>query len=326
MAEPASVRVVREYKERLARQEAAQMADMARHWVGVQDGLERSIAKLAEQVSKQVAQGKPPTESQLWEMERYQALLAQTRQQVTHYNAYAERAIAEAQRAAMQLGLAQADAAIEATGLRLSFARLPVDAVEAMVAILGEDSPVHDLLRNAYPDAVEGMNRALLNAIAQGWNPRETARAMRDGLDVGLTRALRIARTEQIRAWRESSMARYRQSGVVTGYKRICAKGERTCIACLLLDGTHYDVESDLDDHVNGRCSQIPEVVGFEPPEWETGREWFDDLDGDAQERILGADAYERWQDGDIELNDLVQRTHSETWGDSIGVRPVSEL
>jgi SPP1 gp7 family putative phage head morphogenesis protein len=297
------------------------MARMAREWIAVQDRLEKDILKLAQELSKKAAAGEVATQAQLWQMDRYQSLLAQTRTQVSRYAGWAEGSVSQEQLEMGLLGQAHAGSAIQAYGIAGTFDRLQPEVVRAMVGLTGDGSPVKDLLLKGWPDSVDGLTKALLDGTALGWNPRKTAREMQTGVDRGLDRMIRIARTEQIRVYRASTLERFQDSGVVTGYKRIAAKQERTCLPCLLLDGTEYDVDEELDDHVNGRCAMVPIVRDYADPSWPSGRDWFDDLDEDAQARIMGPGNFAKWQDGEVELDDLITRTHDKVWGDSVGVR-----
>jgi SPP1 gp7 family putative phage head morphogenesis protein len=171
------------------------------------------------------------------------------------------------------------------------------------------------------------MTEALINGVALGWNPRKTARAMREGLQAGaLQRSLVIARTEQLRAYRTATLETYRQSGVVVGYKRLAAKSARTCIACLMADGTFYPLEESFEEHPNGRCTLVPVVKGRPAPEWETGRTWFERQPADVQRGILGPAAFEAWQAGAIRLEDLVERHEHPVWGGSLGQRSLRSL
>lgn len=323
---PEVVQVVNANRVAVAAQEARAIALMARQWIGVQDTLKDNILKLAQEMAAKAAAGEVVTASKLWEMTRYQALLAQTRREVIRYAGVAADDIAKQQLAAGLLGQQHAGAAIGAYGIAGTFTRLEPSAVQVMIGLTGAGSPVRDLLVQAWPDAIDRLTKALINGAALGWNPRKTAKAMTEGLDGALGRMMRIARTEQNRVYREASRQRYADSGVVSGYKRISAKQERTCIACLLLDGTLYDVDEPLDDHVNGRCAMVPVVIGYKEPAWPTGRDWFESQDEDAQRRIMGDKAYDAWQGGSIELDDLVKRTDDATWGPSVGVRSVDAI
>lgn len=323
---PEVVQVVNANRAAIAAQEVQAIALMARQWIGVQDTLEQSILKLAQEAAAKVAAGEVVTASKLWEMQRYQALLAQTRQQVTRYAGVAANDIAKQQMAAGLLGQQHAGAAINASGVVGTFNRLEPNAIRDMIGLTGAGSPVRDLLIQTWPDAIDRITKALVNGTALGWNPRKTARAMTEGLDGALNRMMRIARTEQNRVYREATRERYQQSGVVTGYKRICAKQERTCLACLVLDGTFYELEDEFEDHVNGRCALVPCIRGRDAPEWPTGRDWFESQDEDAQRRIMGDKAFDLLAQGRITLDSLVKTTSDPVWGTSVSVRSVDAI
>jgi len=146
-----------------------------------------------------------------------------------------------------------------------AFTRLAPSAVEGMVGMMGDGTPLRQHLQGVYGDAARGMSKYLVRAVTQGLNPRETARQMRKGLGIGLDRALTIARTEQLRVYRESQRLTYQASGVVEGYQRISAKSRRTCLGCLLADGQVYPLSVPFEDHVAGRCLSPGTVVSGAP-------------------------------------------------------------
>jgi len=266
MLESVVVTVARQFQRQLLAREARQMAEMAGRWVSVQDALEANITKLVKEFAALRARGIEPTAGQLSRMTRYHDLLMQTRQEVSRYvDNYAAGLIAGEQAAMLDLGADHAGRLLATTGLRTSFNRLPVPAVQSMVGFTADGTPLRDLLMKGWPDAVDGLTKALVDGTALGWNPRKTARAMRQGVDSGLDRMLTIARTEQLRAYRTSTQESYRESGVVAGYRRLAAKQLRTCMACLVLDGTFYRLEEEFGDHVNGRCLAPGAVVNGPP-------------------------------------------------------------
>ena len=57
MADSEVVRVMRAFQRQLAARDAVQMAQMAKHWVGVQDRLETNIYKLAKQIAEKYVTG-----------------------------------------------------------------------------------------------------------------------------------------------------------------------------------------------------------------------------------------------------------------------------
>jgi SPP1 gp7 family putative phage head morphogenesis protein len=158
----------------------------------------------------------------------------------------------------------------------------------------------------------------LTRSTALGYNPRKTARLIQDDLAMGLNNAMQIARTEQLRVYRETSRMQYEESDVVKGYKRIAALSDRTCPACLMADGTVYRTTTEFWEHVQGRCSLIPIVIGAPDPEWETGMDWFKRQNPDTQQKILGPGRYNAWKDKQFQLEDLITKKRNKTWGNAL--------
>jgi SPP1 gp7 family putative phage head morphogenesis protein len=327
-SEPDVVRVLREFKRALLAGEAEQVATLTLRWRDVERLLEESILLLAQELADLHATGMPATQGAVMRLERYQRLLAQVLDEIARYTAYAERLVTTGQREMAALGLDAAHAAIRASGVRGGFNVLPVSAVEAMVGLAGDGSPLFDVLRKRAlsPDAVEGLTQALVRGTALGWNPRKTARAMRSGLAEGLQKALVIARSEQLRVYRHATVEGYRQSGVVSGFRRLATKDARTCMACLVSDGEVFRLEQEMDDHPCGRCTAVPIIIGMPPVQWQTGAEWFGGLAESTQRRMLGDRRYELWREGRFGLEQLRRTAHSDVWGDSPRVATVAEL
>lgn len=319
---------VQGFKIGLAAEEAQLMGLMARRWVGVQDRLQKDIVALVQRMASIQEGGGAVSESLLWQEKRYQQLLAQTRSEVTKYIAFADKTIQAEQMSMGLLGQKQAGQALRAWGIGGNFSQLNPFAIRDMVGLTAKGAPVRELLAKSWPDAVEGMTKALVDGAALGWNPRKTAKAMTEGLDQGLERCLKIARTEQIRAYRTSTLERYRESGMVSGYRRLAAKQERTCIACLIEDGKFFPLDVEFEDHINGRCAAVPVILGREdePLPVASGQDWFEGLDDEAQQRIMGQGKWQAWKDGEFALDDLVKRTTDSVWGTSLGTRSLGEL
>lgn len=312
------------FKQGLAARESIIIARMARQWMTVQDRLWREIEALAAEFAKLES----PSMAKLFQMQRYQSLVMQIREQTELYNAWLVPAIAKEQRYMATLAQKQAGAAFRAWGIGGAFDVIEPGAVEAMVGIAANGAPLVTLLQKAWPLAIDKLMQALINGTALGWNPRKTAREMMIGVDAGLNRMMTIARTEQIRAYRVATLGRYRSSGLVSGYRRVAAKQERTCVACLLEDGKFYELSIEFEDHTAGRCTLVPIPWGHEddPLGRESGRQWFEKLDADAQQRIMGTGKWQAWQAGKFGLDDLVKRTYSPEWGTSIGVASLGSL
>jgi hypothetical protein len=81
-----------------------------------------------------------------------------------------------------------------------------------------------------------------------------------------------------------------------------------------------------LPDHPHGRCTGVPVIKGQAPLKYQTGEAWFDTQDAATQRDIMGPGRYEKWKKGEVKFSEFAQTTHSETWGDGLGVTPMRAL
>lgn len=333
MADPRVVQVMREYKQLLLAREALQMQQMARAWLDVERRLDDSLQALAAEVAALRAEGEVVTASTLYRLERYQRLAAQVQRELRRYADYAAQQIARGQADAGALGVEHAVGAIEASyqpyGLRVGFDRLPVEATEYMVGLAGDGSPLRDVLRQrviAESGALDRATQTLVNATAQGWNPRKTARAMANDFTAGLDKALTVARTEEMRVYRQASVGQYAASGVVQGQKRLATHDSRVCLGCLAAEGKVYPIDAVIPDHPNGRCTGVPIVVGLPDVQYAAGEEWFAGLSPDEQQAILGPQRYELWSSGQVPFTSFSTQHENATWGPSVAPTPLGGL
>ena len=322
---------MRQFKADLLAQESVQMMRMAQTWLDLELGMRASFSDLAQEVYAMRQAGDKIDRATLYRLERYRRLLRQMQETiVTRYAPYVADEVTAQQRRLLGRGINDASAAIQAVqaerGVGATFDRLPVEAVERMVGLTGDGSPLMDVLRDAYPDAVNAATNVLIDATARGINPRETAdRMMQAAGGTALNRALVIARTEQLRVYREASRAQYMESGLVRGFRRLATHDSRTCPACLALEGEYYDVASPLRVHPQCRCAMIPVVKGYRDLRFEYGEPWLQSQPEETQRAILGKGGYEAWRHG-VPLSRFASITPNQTWGDTVRVTPVNDL
>lgn len=205
--------------------------------------------------------------------------------------------------------------------------RLASGAVEQAVAVTQTSAPVGQLLSSLGPQAAKAVTDALTTGLAMGSNPRVIARQMRDALGGNLTRALTIARTETLRAYREASRGEYlANSELLEGWVWMADLSNRTCAACIAQHGTLHPLDEIMATHPRCRCSMAPKPrsyrsIGFssqpEPPPMETGPQWFRRQPKGVQREILGPAKLRAYQAREITLPDVVARTDSPVWGPS---------
>jgi len=283
--------------------------------------LQRKLTLLTDRIDAARQAGEPINDAWLFRQERFRELLDQVTLEIARFSEFTARELTAEQRKAVRaaqkdserLLLANRGPAVEA-----SFARLPAGAVESMVGFLSDGSPLTNLLNELPGDANRAVSAALQEAVAAGYNPRKTAKQIKSALGGNLTRALRISRTETLRAYREATHRTYKaNSDIVDGWYWLATLNGRTCAACIALNGTFHPLEERMASHVQCRCTQIPALKG-DPPPIEQGEKWFAKQDEKTQRAILENDAaFEAFKAGDLKLTDLVGRRDSPQWGTS---------
>jgi SPP1 gp7 family putative phage head morphogenesis protein len=315
------VQFLRERKAALLREEEAQMQEMARHWLQVERTLEADMLRVADELSR----NQITSQAAAMQNERLQRLLWQARGETARFNDWADGNITRKQ---MELAAQGIDDATQALQMTIStyFDRLPVESLNAMFGFAADGSPLANLLRSNYGEAVNGLLDALLKGLTLGNHPTDIGRMMAEEFGIGLQRALTIARTEQLRAYRAGSLEQYRNSGVTVRYKRMSARDERVCAGCLFSDGMEFETDHDFDEHPNGRCTMVPVVDGAEDMSvFESGQDWFRGIDPEMQQSILGGSGFDAWKNG-TSLDDLFQFVNDPTWGGKFIPAPVGKI
>lgn len=219
-----------------------------------------------------------------------------------------------------------------------SFTRTDQDALEqiierAMTNVVSASLPISD-------ESLEAVKSSLIRAVPSGWHPNAAAaemlRRVRGGFSGGLTRALRIARTEMLDAHRAANRAQNAANSTVEAVVWHADLSSRTCPSCIAKHGTEYPPDTPGPyDHQNGRCTFIPKTkswadLGFpeleEPPSvFQNSQSWLDQNPEDAIAAI-GPDRYRMLMDGQISLSDLSHRVENPNWRPSYTATSIIDL
>lgn len=326
-----SEQVIEEFRRRVLAREAETMREMARRWLEVENAIAARMQLLADQVARMRADGEAISTAKIMRLENYRALLAQAKAEVARYNLWAAGEIERMQRELAALGIEQAAASIRAAYLDYGqigayFDILPVEAINAMIGWAGDGTPLYKLLMQDYADNILDLTQTLINSTAMGVNPRETARLMAQAMNGNLDRALTIARSEQLRVYRQASREQMQASGVVEGYIRRCALSDRTCLACFALDGTEYETDELMEVHPSDRCFMQPKIKGLDPVGAETGEQWFNRQSEETQREMMGDAKYDAWKAGKFGFRDMAKTYNDPTWGPSVRVASLGDL
>lgn len=288
-----------------------------------------------------------PAAYQLNQLERLTVALAQSQATLTTLSGLSAAAVGEGA-ATVVAATSAAEPAIIAAQLPASMAAAAASTYAARVA----PTVLEVIARRArqqinakhWPlstDATEAMRRALTVGIATGTNPIEVARQMlarvEGEFNGGLSRAVTVARTEMLDAYRDTAQAvDQANDDVVASWIWICALGPRACPGCWGMHGTEHPLsEPGPLDHQQGRCARMPKIKTWaelslpfdeDHDHVPDARAVFAALDPDTQRRIMGPRRLALLNSGQITLTDLAHRRPSEAWRTSYAPQTVAQL
>lgn len=318
--------------ELLVKDSMAQQA-LDRAWAQLEQRLQLELTELLRELQANGIR----TPSQLYQVQRFQQLLLQIDQELLLFNTEAARDLESMQRTMIEsaywssMSWVQQRAA--AMGLELggaagvTFDRMNPLAVEAIIGILADGSPVLPILQEVALESTALLVAALVEGVARGEHPVKLARDLvQQGLARDLQRVQSITRTEMLRASREATLEGYRNSGVVVGYQRMSALSLRSCIGCIASHGRKYPLSVPFEEHPNGRCYPVPVLDWNDAEPMLDGKQWFDSLTDGDRRQILAPGAFDLYKAGKVDFNQLASLRIDPVWGNSILPTPVSQL
>jgi SPP1 gp7 family putative phage head morphogenesis protein len=323
----------------LSRERKAATA-LVRAWGTAWQRLEQDAIRLIEQIDAERSAGREVSRALLLRQARVQELQRQVEAEMARLMPFTDETVRQAQGQAIQAALDESRRLVQAglpfpgqatARLMAAWNRVPVASLESLVGVLQDGSPLANLLDELGTQTAQDIGEALVNGLVAGRNPRIIAGEMRRQSGLGLTRALRISRTEVLRAHRSAALMAYRMnSRVVRGWRRYAKMDIRTCAACIMAHGRFYRLDEMPDFHVQDRCALIPETVSWSDlgieglPETQPvaqegdGWRWFQDQPADVQREILGGPMYEAWQAGKVQPSQFSHVDHDEVWGNAL--------
>ncbi len=228
-------------------------------------------------------------------------------------------------------------------GVTISFGDVSEDALAAIIA--RSTQQIHSRTRPLSRDMEQAMKRQLTQGIAEGLNPRETARRILQDVEGefagGLGRAMTIARSEQLDSMRlADQLSHQANADVIAANVWMCELSAETCLSCLAQHGKEFPVDAfGPEDHPNGRCAFVTRLKSWaelglgegvpEPPDVISagdGRAFFDSLTADTQRQMMGPAKFEAFQRGEFAWDDLTVRRENPDWRAYYTERPLKEL
>lgn len=317
------------HRQALLRQERAAASAMVRAYGESWQRLQEELHRLNGDIVAARAAGETVNLSWLTRQERLEALRRQVERELRQFAEYADGAVLAQQRAAVEVAQRNTgellDMALGRGPVVIGYNRMPREAAEALVGFASDGSPLRTLMGGLGGGVGQGVIDALTTGLVTGLNPRETARLIRRAYGMGLTRALRISRTETLRAYREASRQSYlANSDIVKGWYWQAALSARTCVSCWAMHGSLHELNETLDSHPQCRCTMFPALkswkeLGYpnaeDSPTPRTGPELFAEQPAEVQRAVLGPAAYEAYRAGGVSLRDFVGVKEDARWG-----------
>lgn len=185
------------------------------------------------------------------------------------------------------------------------------------------------------------VRRELIRGVETGDNPRTTAARMvaqvEGAFNGGLTRALTIARTEVLDAYRSSShQIHAANADLVPAWQWLATLDTRVCPSCLAMHGQQFPTSQPGPwDHQQGRCARLPVLapwsqLGISAPEPPSAvpdaQAWFAGLSRVEQLRIMGPARLGLLETGQVGWGDLATLRTTTGWRPSYVPTPVRDL
>ena len=299
-------------------------------------GVRKELDQFWAKVAAARAAGERTSPAWAFQQRRLQQVLDETSRQMARYSQAAALVTEQRQRAAIQEGLDHAQGLATTVvqeglpGLAVDLGRTNPAVLNAGVGFLADGSVLRNHLAKTLPGpTVDGIRDVLVHGLATGkgqdWMIRQATRTL--GLAHG--RATTILRTESLRAYRAASQATYEaNANVLGGWVWNAHLDARTCVACVLMDGTEHPLNATLDGHPRCRCAMIPRTRSWEDilgpdgadlpdtrPPTRSGKAWLEAQSPTTQRAIIGRAKFTAWQEGHITLDDMVARRHDADWG-----------
>ncbi len=364
---PTIIDFIEKFQEDLLKRERRSASEMVRVYAEGWRKISRQIKRLNAELAELIKMGEQPGPGWIAQNERARALQAQIQRELAKFTKYAEESIVKQQSEAIRLALEQSQDLAELSighGLEGFWNRINRPAVEIMVGMNQPGSPLHKLLNDILAEGAEAARQALEQSILLGYGPERVAREIRNALGISLDRALKISRTEILRAYRIANLESYKQNpNIIKGWKWLTAGDGLVCISCRLMNGTVHKLSEEMHSHPNCRCAMSPITISWEdlgemygldfsgidnPPididalaeKWGlsekqvrqykinqmSGKDWIESLSDNEQMRLMGKTKFYAWKDGAFDLDDLLRTTYSAEWGAGIRQARLDEL
>lgn len=315
---PTPLEAARAFRLSLLQREATAELALLRAYEGIQVAIERRLTDISDRMMRAVERGETVNRSWLYEQGRLRELKRQIEVELRKYAHVAGQIITTSQARLLETvsdDVVAMLASVLSPQIAISFARLPISALQHLVGRLSDGSPVRDYLEKYARAYANHAGSILTNGLALGRNPRTVARDLINTAQMPRNRAVAIARDTMLGSYRDSTLETYREnSDIVEGWIWLASLGGRTCSMCVAMHGTFHKLSEDFSSHSMCRCTTIP---ALEPrSDIQSGSAWLARQPAWAQREVFdSAAAYRAYSSGVVKLQDFVGEGESKRWG-----------
>ena len=304
------------------RQDDAEASRLVHAYQSMTNRLEGSIDALSRDIEPGV---------DVEELESYQRLMTDVDRELTSYSDYLTNELTTLALLWLTLGVTNSTLLIQQAGNDNGINIEPVEFDDLLLQQLNDylipGGALYNRLQEFVSVNVERVRSLILESVTLGLNPRELARIIvTEGLGMGLTDALRMARTLELYAYRDATLANYNQYDVIKGWVWMSALiPGRTCMSCVNMHGTIHGLDETLNDHHGGLCAMLP-YMGGRNPITQSGEDWFNNQDPGTQVKMMGLAKFDAWQQGRFTLSEVTGVHNDPVYGDMRYERSLKDI
>lgn len=286
--------------------------------------LYKDLAGRVQELAEYIASVDKITPAMIRKLSLYHRIMEETEAELTKFGNYAEVVIKQHAAEAVAMGGVHAKNITRILtaygGIEAKWMSLNPEAVVSLMGFLQKDSALYKRLAYSAGEKVELIKNKFIELVAIGDNPKTIARKIvqqyGETMGMSLTDAMRMTRTAQLYAYRESTLAHYRaNSDIISGWIW-WAELEGACMSCVAMHGTRHTLDEHLNDHHNGRCTMLP-ILKYSPANISdsAGLDWYEQQAEQIQKDKMGDARYAAWKEGKFVFSQLSTEYDNDVYG-----------
>lgn len=286
--------------------------------------LYKDLAKRVNELGELIAKMDKVSPAALRRISLYNRILEETEEELAKLGNFAEVVIK--QHAIDAIAMAGVHAKnitrimTEYGNIEASWMSLNPEAVASLMGFLQKGSDLYKNIKEMAKWNTKKIKDMFIELMSVGDNPKTIARKIfveyGKKMGMALTDIMRMTRTAQLYAYRESTLAHYRaNSDIISGWIW-WAELEGACMSCVAMHGTKHTLDEHLNDHHNGRCAMLP-ILKYSPANISesAGLDWYEQQSEKVQRDKMGDARYAAWKEGKFVFSQLSTEYDNDVYG-----------